>query len=616
LLLREWNMLAQRTGKTVIAAATISWRYRVLHWSLALALAILPFELTRGVSLPGLQITNVELVLLCTIGVWSAILVWERRLPALPLWFVAPAAVLLLMLLLSAGLAREQQSGAIKFVVRQMQGCLVAFCLAEQIRLNGWRLARMLLAFLTVGGVLSALLGLWEATGSPVALGFLSVFKLQPSLMAGLLRISATFSYANTAAMYYESILPVLIAGTAGLAYGYWRGIGSAAACLVFLALLLTYSRAALVTSVLLLVVIPLAVLWRWGWSRPARASVGLSGALVVALLLLMLVSPTFRLRLLVPDISTWYRATYEPVPIAPMAAREVRPVRVRVTNTGLTAWSPRAARPIRLSYHWHDARTGEIVHFEGLRTDLPHTVPGASVDLLAQVEAPAQPGEYLLAWDLVRDNTGSGWFTQMGSPAASVPVVVDGVTSAQPDGDTSPAPPAPETVAQSPPGAGEVEPVSPSRRLLWTAALQIWSERPWLGAGPDVFRHIYGPYLGLERWDDRIHTNNLYLEVLAGGGILSLAAFVLVLAPVIWRGLRVVAARGMPAQRSATGRAEADQRWWCMLICLLGLATFLVHGLMDVFLAFTPTYVLFWSWIGMIVGLSQKSDGDISALA
>src|SRR4051812_1077640 len=108
-------MLAQRTSKTVTGAATIRWCYRLLRWSLALTLAMLPFEMTRALSLPGLQITNVELVMLCATGLWLIILAGERRLPAIPRGFVASAALLLLLLLLSAGLAREQQGGAVKF---------------------------------------------------------------------------------------------------------------------------------------------------------------------------------------------------------------------------------------------------------------------------------------------------------------------------------------------------------------------------------------------------------------------------------------------------------------------------------------------------------------------
>ena len=46
------------------------------------------------------------------------------------------------------------------------------------------------------------------------------------------------------------------------------------------------------------------------------------------------------------------------------------------------------------------------------------------------------------------------------------------------------------------------------------------------LGVGPDNFRLLYGAYAGLPGADARTHSNNMYLEMLAGGGLRGGAAF------------------------------------------------------------------------------------------
>ena len=44
-------------------------------------------------------------------------------------------------------------------------------------------------------------------------------------------------------------------------------------------------------------------------------------------------------------------------------------------------------------------------------------------------------------------------------------------------------------------------------------------------GVGPDNDRLQYGKYLGARRWDTHVYSNNLYLEILTGSGILGLEA-------------------------------------------------------------------------------------------
>ena len=135
--------------------------------------------------------------------------------------------------------------------------------------------------------------------------------------------------------------------------------------------------------------------------------------------------------------------------------------------------------------------------------------------------------------------------------------------------------------------------PTTVGRMNLWRAAGRMWADRPLLGVGPDNFRHLYGGYLGLSRWDDRMHSNSLYLELLAGWGLAGTFAFLSVALLVGRAWLRL--------WRSAVG-AEAVRA----LALGCGFLAFFIHGLLDYFLAFTPHYLLFWTVAGLIVAMSR----------
>ena len=113
---------------------------------------------------------------------------------------------------------------------------------------------------------------------------------------------------------------------------------------------------------------------------------------------------------------------------------------------------------------------------------------------------------------------------------------------------------------------------------------------------GPDNFRHVFGRYLGRRTFDERLHANNLYLETLANEGLVGIAALALLLiglTQAAGRALRRHPARS-PAGLLALGAAA-------------GLAAYPVHGVLDYFLMFTPTYGLAWLLAGMLVGLGEE---------
>ncbi len=67
-------------------------------------------------------------------------------------------------------------------------------------------------------------------------------------------------------------------------------------------------------------------------------------------------------------------------------------------------------------------------------------------------------------------------------------------------------------------------------RAAHWLAAWRMFSQQPWVGVGTGQYATIY-PSVAVPRWEDPLgHAHNFYLNVLAEGGMLGLAAYLLVL--------------------------------------------------------------------------------------
>ena len=118
-----------------------------------------------------------------------------------------------------------------------------------------------------------------------------------------------------------------------------------------------------------------------------------------------------------------------------------------------------------------------------------------------------------------------------------------------------------------------------------------MWLSHPLFGMGPDNFRHTYGPYLGQAAFDDRITANSWPVELLATTGAVGLLAWL-----VIPLALLMIVRR----------------YWWALAqrerVLAIGLGAallaFFLHGTVDYFMEFTPTYGLFWLIAGLLVGL------------
>lgn len=334
---------------------------------------MLPFELASGVVLGGLTFTNVEVPALAVIGLWLALLLGEQRFPRVPRVLLVGSVALLLCLAASALQAGTWRGAALKFTARQGAGALLALCVADHLARGGWPVARRLGTTLLAGMALSAAVGLAEISEDRTVLGLLGVFKDQPTMVGGILRLSATFAYANIAAMAYEATLPLALIGV-GLASS--RLVAAAlagSAALLYTAALLTYSRAAFLTLGVLVVGVGVGALllarridplFRW------RRVLAVCGALLAVTTAMVAWSPAFRVRLFAPDIDSWYRAEYAPGPLGQLAPNQMTTTPITIANRGLVPWQPDTLRPVVLSYHWLDATTRRIVQYDGLRTE------------------------------------------------------------------------------------------------------------------------------------------------------------------------------------------------------------------------------------------------------
>jgi hypothetical protein len=430
---------------------------------------------------------------------------------------------------------------------------------------------RRALVALVASAVAVAALAVAEGTGWQALDPFLSLFREMPFNIGGSRRATAASEYPNLAAAF-------LMAGmlaACGLATAWRRPLPALLplAALFSAALLWTYSRGALVATAL-----GLAALAAAGWTRRRLAAPALAGlaVLLAASAAFAWSGEVYRLRLEAEGAASWYGAAYEPAEKA-LALRpgEARTTGVRVTNTGRLTWG--ADRLFHLSYHWYDTAGRKVE--DGRRTRLPRDVaPGETVALHAEVQAPAAPGSYVLAWDMVQERV--AWFSDRAVPAAEVPAQVAEAPAA-----AAVVPPSAARPAAPPPDW------QPGRAELWRLALALWRRQPLTGVGSDNFRWLYGEAAGRTSWDTRVFANSALLEAAATTGLLGLVALAGTLA----------ATTG--AAWKAFGRPGATAAAAALFALTVGLTA---HGLVDYVLAFTGHYLLFGFVVGAVAGLSR----------
>jgi hypothetical protein len=552
-------------------------------------LALLPFERYVGSAVIGpLTVTGLEVAWGLAVLAWLAVLTTERRPPALP-WPVAAALILLFVAgLISAALAGPQAGEALKFLARSCLGWLLFAATADLVRTE--RDARRLVAYVLAGTTLAAIVGLvalWLGPGDQ--LGLIG----REFAVGGVRRLQGPFDYPNTGAMAWEA------SGLAGfglvaVATGRWPKLAVAAGLvIVTAAMLLTLSRGASLGGLGGLGAISLLAII----ARRRRLAVMplLAAAAIAAGTVVVQLSGLPQDRLLgIQGDTDFYGATYRAPALVRTAPGVEARVNVTLLNTGSATWNASSTDDYRLAYRWLEPSTGHLVRNGGQRAVFVGPVaPTEEVSVTASIEVPTETGEYLVAWDLVHE--GTAWFSEKGVPVATTRLLVGGPTSG--DAPTI----APGALVELFPGLRPV----PDRGQLWNAAVAMIGERPLVGTGPGTFRLRYGSYLGWDRWDERVHANNMYLELGATTGLIGLAAFVALVGFVLFRQLRLVVPR---PPSGANPRTDAG---WMFRAALVGaVVAFLIHGLVDYFLGFNPTAGLFWALLGIGLGIALGRSG------
>jgi hypothetical protein len=537
-----------------------------VYWA-ALGLALLlPFAAIPPVIVtPWLSLTDDKLILLALIAAWLAL--GRGAIPSRHEWrLLLPTGALIAVALASARLAPPDYAAeALRYLTRLMAA---AFVLLVAYRLGE---TRGLLWAVAVGGGISGLLGLGEALHVTALAPVLALFKIAPTRVGGELRVSASFQYATIASMYFEMVAPLAIV-LAGTARRHWqRLLGATIAVVCTANVVLSLTRAGVLTLAFVYAALLLCAFSRLRWRRALAPTAAGAVALLGGVSLLVVHDPVVDMRLVTESDADWYGAVYT----AP-ASLQVRPnqpltINLDVRNEGRITWTSSENHPFALGYRWLNEDGSGVLDIPPAEVRLSHDVPpGETIHLQAALSVPdLPPGSYRLDWGMLQRDVLQ--FYERGWADAETRVLVDATDR----GATLP--------NVTPRDDGEA-PWVVGRLDLWGAAVRLIAVHPLLGLGPDNFRHFYGAELGLEGWDERIQANDLYVEILADLGVLGLAAFLWVVAEPL---------------RGAVRRLQDP----LILGVILAIGAFLLHGILDSFLAFTPTALLFW----LLLGLAQK---------
>ena len=533
-----------------------------------------PFETTRPLlRLPSQSISNLEAALLLSFGAWAVALIASRSRPTWRTRLTAPWLALVGAMAIASLLSSVSRTNALHMTGR-IAAAFGVFLLTVAGVTTRARL-RVALTAVVVTGVVVSLLAVLEYLQLVPVLRLLTAFRPGLATVGTQLRAGGSLQYPTIASMYLEVVFAFGL-GLLLIELDARRRAPSAAvfAALVLIAeaIALTFTRAGLITMAASLALVGA---WRYHARGRDRGVVALA-ALTVTIGTLFFASRSAQslwLRFTSEGQESWYRADIVVPADIWMAEGEVASIPVTLINTGRIVWDSNADPPFNVSYHWLDAEADRIVTFEGLRTAFDSPVsPGSRVSLAVQVRSPTRPGEYRLVWDIVQE--GRLWFT---TEAGAIPVMSRAIVA----GDQ----PRTALATFAPPRPT----VRPRRFQLWRAAWRMVAARPLVGVGPDNFRLSYAPYAGLVAGDPRIHSNNMYLEVLAGAGISGALAF----AWLLWSVARV------------TRPTVADPASLAIAAAALAIA---VHGAVDSFLSFAPTYVLFAMTVGFAHANSRFS--------
>lgn len=529
--------------------------------SLLLVAAVSPFERALPGAIFGFTLTTLELSIVVVLAAGAFAMVRDPRAFHWRTPITIPAIAFLACALAASVAAGEFTGNSLRFC-----GRIAAALLLFTVAANGLaheRRARQLIAILLAAGAIVGFIAVLELAQAPFILDALKAFRPGFHVVGGQLRATSTLFYPTITSMYLEVVfaLGLLWIASSRLAFAALVAVGAG--------VIATFTRAGLVTMALSLITFgALLFLKHRRWQREHTALAALAAVLVA--LVMVSRSP----QLLITRMSTgvsqdWYGASYDVPRTLTLRPDSFNDIPITLSNSGWLTWQSSELPAFALSYHWLSAETEHVLIYDGLRTPFVRPVqPGEDVQMRARVRAPGYPGTYLLVWDVVQEHR--TWLSLEGVFPGRTIVTIEGTPVGAPLAGRGPMP------------SGTMRMPRP---VLWQTALRIAGDHPLLGIGPDNFRHTYGRYLGLAAWDTRVHANNTYLEVLAGMGLFGLAALG-------W--LAVAAARSAVA----VIRRKPDTTYSAAFAACLAIAA---HAVVDSFLTFTSTYVVFAIAAGLL---------------
>jgi len=529
----------------------------------AALLLVAPFEALQPlVRLPGQSVSSVEAAFLCVCLSAALALLMSRTLPALPWTELGPWVALVAASAIAAALAPDFRANAAHMTARLAMATVVFALTIVAARRTAARFRLMCAA--VVSGAVVGVLVILDFASVPVVEHGLSLFRAGIAVVGAQVRATGPFQYPTIASMYLEITfalgLGLLAASTIGAVRGL-RPLLVVTLAVMAEASILTFTRAGLITMMLSLALVSWGY-WRRRGADHVLATMGVLALIVLAEFSCSRSAEMLMLRMTSEGQGSWFSAVIDTPDTVALETTHPTRVPLTITNMGRATWDSYGAEPVLLSYHWIEFDSDAIVAWEGTRTAFAQPVkPGETVRIDAALGGPGRAGHFRLMWDL--EQVHRLWFS---TEPGAVPLFVDGTVTGPTTGTSS---------ARGSLRLPRTE-VRPGRLVLWRAALHMWRDHPWLGVGADNYRLSYGRYALLPRADPRVHSNNMYLEVLAGTGVIGAAALV-------WLGGRAVLA-GWACMR---GRGSALG---------LGLAAALsacaVHGMVDSFLSFTGTYI------------------------
>ena len=137
-----------------------------------------------------------------------------------------------------------------------------------------------------------------------------------------------------------------------------------------------------------------------------------------------------------------------------------------------------------------------------------------------------------------------------------------------------------------------------------WDAAIAMFKERPLFGWGPGTYQFQYAPFQ--MSYNKTIISTNFgtggnahseYLGLLSEAGVLGLLGFLLIITFALYTAFGVLKKKSLTVEERNIATA-----------CLVGLITYIFHGVLNNFLDMDKIAALFWGYMAIMLAYKHKA--------